>query len=86
MNLKRLFTDHPASVGETYGRHLLVACGFGARMVAAGCACLLHGVFPWLFRTTGSDTIRALHERMVLHRTRESAQASGAARASVRSR
>jgi hypothetical protein len=86
MNLKRLFTDHPASVGETYGQHLLMAFGFGARMVAAGCACLLHGVFPWLFRTTGSDAIRALHERMVLHRTRQGAQASGAARASAPSR
>ncbi len=86
MNPKRLFTDHPASVGETYGQHLLMATAFGARMVAAGCACLLHGVFPWLFRTTGSDAIRALHERMVLNRTRRGADAPGAAGASTPSR
>lgn len=83
MNLRRMFTDHPASVGETYGQHLLMAFAFGARMVIAGCACLLHGVFPWLFRTTGSDAIRALHERMVLHRTRRGAEASGTPRAAT---
>ncbi|MGD9886286.1 MAG: DUF6356 family protein [Reyranella sp.] len=28
----------------------------------------MHGIFPWLCLTRGSDTIRALHHRMVAHR------------------
>jgi hypothetical protein len=73
MKIARLFTDHPASVGESYLEHLAMAASFGAGMIAAGCACLLHGLCPWLFKTTGSDAIRALHERMVVNRARRGA-------------
>ena len=66
----RLFHDHPATVGETYLEHLETASFFGSRMIVAGCACMLHGVFPFLFVTTGSKTVKHLHERMITHRTR----------------
>lgn len=56
-----LFTDHPASVGESYGQHFRFATGIGARMVAGGMACIVHGLLPFLLQTTGSRTIRALH-------------------------
>jgi Family of unknown function (DUF6356) len=49
-----LFTKHPASVGETYFAHLGSAGGFGSRMITAGLACLVHGIFPFLFQRTGS--------------------------------
>ena len=68
-----VFTDHPRSVGETYSEHLQSASGFGLRMIAAGLACLAHGVFPFLFVTTGSKTVRHLHERMIAHRSRRAA-------------
>ncbi|MBV9992017.1 MAG: hypothetical protein JOZ72_12085 [Alphaproteobacteria bacterium] len=66
-----IFTDHPESVGETYGEHFLVASSFGGRMIVAGIACMLHGVFPFLFVTTGSKTVRHLHDSMITHRTRK---------------
>jgi hypothetical protein len=62
------FTAHPASVDETYVQHMAMAFGFGGRMLLGGLACLVHGVFPWLGLTRGSDTIRSLHQRMVTHR------------------
>jgi len=68
--VSRLFTDHPASVGETYGEHLLQASSFGTRMILAGLACLVHGLLPFLFVRTGSTAIAALHTRMVAHRRR----------------
>ena len=49
MNLIRAFTEHPASVGETYTEHLANAVCFGTRMMLAGIACLVHGVLPFLF-------------------------------------
>ena len=64
----RRFTDHPSSVNETYFQHMGMAFGFGGRMLLGGLACLVHGLFPWLCTTRGSDTIRGLHYRMVTHR------------------
>jgi hypothetical protein len=65
---RRLFIDHPASVGETYVEHLITASRFGAKMVFAGAACIIHGVLPAIFKTRGSDAICVLHERMVVNR------------------
>lgn len=66
----RLFIDHPRSVGETYLQHMGTAGRFGSRMVVAGLACMLHGIFPFLFVKTGSNTVRTLHDNMVLNRRR----------------
>jgi hypothetical protein len=68
--ISQLFTDHPRSVGETYAQHMASAGRFGCRMILAGIACLLHGVFPFLFVKTGSDTVRSLHDNMVVNRRR----------------
>ncbi len=68
--LTALFRDHPASVGETYWEHLLHAAGFGARMIAGGIACILHGVLPFLFVKTGSRQIQTLHGRMITNRSK----------------
>ncbi|WP_189047411.1 DUF6356 family protein [Aliidongia dinghuensis] len=60
----RLFTEHPASVGETYFEHMRFASRTGAMMIAGGCACLIHGLLPFLCTTTGSRTIRTLAARL----------------------
>ena len=75
MSLRNLFTDHPASVGESYWQHLGAAWGFSWRMMVASLACLVHALLPFLFVKTGSQAITQLHDRMVVNRHR---QASGA--------
>ena len=70
MSLIRAFTDHPASVGESYGEHMGQALYFGTRMVFAGIACLVHAALPFLFVRTASHAISELNERMILKRTR----------------
>jgi hypothetical protein len=67
-----LFTAHPASVGETYVQHMGSASFFGSRMILAGLACMLHGLLPFLFTSTGRQTIEMLHDRMVVNRHRQS--------------
>lgn len=67
--LRKAFTEHPASVGETYGEHFAHATGFGLRMVLGGFACMLHGLLPFLFVRTGSEQIATLHDRMVVNRS-----------------
>ena len=66
----RLFTDHPASVDETYGQHLMQALGFGLRMIWGGIVCFVNALIPGAFCTKGSDMICELHERMVVNRRR----------------
>jgi hypothetical protein len=73
MSFHRLFTEHPESVGETYGEHLVRAWWFGGRMVVAGLACMLHALVPFLFVHTGSEAIDELHTRMQATRRRVAA-------------
>jgi len=68
MSILRAFTDHPASVGESYGEHMGRALYFGTRMVLAGLACLVHAFLPFLFVRTGSGAIAELNDRMVRRR------------------
>jgi hypothetical protein len=72
--MRRLFTEHPASVGETYAQHMRSAFGFAATMLVASLACFIHGILPWTFRTTGSRAIAELNDRMIRHRHRGGAQ------------
>ena len=70
MSFHRMFTEHPESVGETYGEHLVRAWWFGGRMVVAGLACMLHALLPFIFVHTGSEAIDDLHARMQATRRR----------------
>jgi Family of unknown function (DUF6356) len=70
MNVLRAFTEHPASVGETYLEHLGCALGFAVRMMLGGIACAIHAVLPFLFVRTGSGVVIDLYDRMVVNRRR----------------
>lgn len=65
----KAFTQHPETVGESYFEHLGSAWGFAFTMAVGAAACLLHGLFPFAFQSSGSRRIRELYERMVTHRT-----------------
>ena len=62
--MKHHFTDHPASVGETYTEHMAFAAATGGRMILGGVACILHGLLPFCFTSTGSRIIAELSARM----------------------
>lgn len=70
MDLLRAFSEHPASVGETYSEHMGRAACFGFRMIGAGVACLVHALLPFLFVRTGSSAITELSDRMLVNRQR----------------
>jgi hypothetical protein len=75
----RRLTTHLDVVDETYAQHFRHATSFALEMFAAGLACLVHAVLPFLFERTGSDCIRRLHERMVVNRHRLTARREGQA-------
>ena len=66
--MKRLFTEHPASVEETYLEHMGMALGFSRSLIWAAFVTLVHAFLPFLFESTGSNKINELHHRMVTHR------------------
>ena len=70
MSLKARFTDHPASVDETYGEHFLTAMGFAWSMLVAAFCCAVHAALPFCFEKTGSACITGLHDKMVTNRRR----------------
>ncbi len=68
--MKKLFTDHPASVGENYLEHLIAAMSFSFALLIAALVCLVHALLPFLFVKTGSQRVIALYEKMVTNRDR----------------
>ena len=67
---RRLITDHPASVNESYWQHFGNAMGFGFRMIWGGIVCLIHALIPGVYCTKASAMIGELHERMITNRRR----------------
>ena len=70
MSLKAKFTEHPATVGESYGEHFVSAMGFSLSMLKAAFCCGLHAILPFAFEKTGSECITGLYDRMVTNRSR----------------
>jgi Family of unknown function (DUF6356) len=62
--ISKLFTDHPRTIGETYGEHARTAFSFGWRMAVGGIACMVHAVVPGLFIKTASRTVVQLDAEM----------------------
>lgn len=83
MSLKAKFTEHPATVGETYGEHFVTASGFSISMLKAAFCCGVHALLPFAFEKTGSECITELYDRMVTNRSRLEAAKQAAAESSA---
>lgn len=55
--MKNIFTSHPHSIGESYFQHFRFATHFGLHMIWGGFFCLIHAIFPFIFKTTGSTIL-----------------------------
>ncbi len=82
MRIIRAFTEHPATVGESYLEHLRVALGFSLSMIRGAICCAIHAFLPFLFEKTGSCAIEDLHQRMVKQRDKSPSTAVPLARRS----
>jgi hypothetical protein len=68
---RRLFLDHPASVGESYAEHFRVAAGFGWAMLGGALGAFAHALVPALCQRTGSTVVKRLHHRLTADPQRE---------------
>ncbi len=64
-----LFTSHPHSLGETYGQHFRYAMLTGLKITFAGLACIIHSIFPFMFITTASDSLKEIHQNIADRKT-----------------
>ncbi len=69
---KKLFTEHPNSVDETYFEHLWFAGICSLRLILAGCACLIHSFLPFLFKKVASNTIMEYYDKACRNREDQS--------------
>lgn len=76
MTIQKLFTDHPASVNESYVEHMEMSGTFAFWLFVAGFCAAVHAVLPFLFEKTGSRIITRLHRRMVTGRVTKPTPAS----------
>ncbi len=73
----KFFTQHPASVGETYFQHFCVAFSFAWALFGAAFAALAHAFLPACFEKTASLKITELHNRMVHNRQKQNTNNHG---------
>lgn len=58
--MKNPFTRHPHEVGESYFMHMKSAFGYSIKLFLLSFVVLGHGIFPFLFITTTSDSIKEM--------------------------
>ena len=80
MDLRRLFTAHPESVGESYAEHMRVALSFALPLAGAAFAAFVHAFLPFCFEKTASGTVRRLYGRMTSRQPRPALATSAADR------
>ena len=57
------FTDHPASVDETYAEHFRFALGFSGTLFLAAGAALIHAILPFCCEKTASRIVARLYAK-----------------------
>jgi hypothetical protein len=62
--VERLFLEHPRALGMSWAGHGVGAVAIGARLVGAGCACLVHAIVPGVFTQTAGKTVTNMYDHM----------------------
>tara|TARA_E500000305_G_C3973855_1_gene213321 strand:- start:407 stop:652 length:246 start_codon:yes stop_codon:yes gene_type:complete len=66
-SIKKLFTEHPNSIGETYLEHMTQAMKVACKCQVAAVTQLLHAVFPFIKPPLNTDVcsmINYLHAKI----------------------
>lgn len=63
--MKNWLTKHLSDINESYFLHMKHALFFGFSMLVGGLACIIHGIFPFLFQKTASNILLRLMYQFV---------------------
>lgn len=61
---RRLFTDHPRSLGMSWAGHGAGAVKIGAELIGAGCAAIVHAAVPGWFTETAGRTVTRIYDHI----------------------
>ena len=61
---RRLFTDHPRSLGMSWAVHGIGAARIGLTLIGAGIACVIHSIVPGWFTHTAGKTVSDIYGDM----------------------
>ncbi len=62
--IRRLFMEHPRSLGMSWAGHGAGAVKIGAELIGAGCACIVHAAVPGWFTQTAGKTVTRVYDHM----------------------
>jgi len=61
---RRLFTDHPRTLGMSWAQHGAGAAKIAFVLIGAGLACLVHSIVPGWFTQTAGKTVTEVYGDM----------------------
>jgi hypothetical protein len=62
--IRRLFAEHPRSLGMTWAGHGLGAVKIGAELIGAGCAAMIHAAVPGWFTDTAGRSVTRIYDHI----------------------
>ena len=65
--ISKIFFEHPTSNKMTYKQHLYNSWTMAFKMLLGFIVLFIHGVWPILFKKTGSNIIKELHKKVLLN-------------------
>ena len=60
--VSNLFVKHPNENGLTYLQHFCVSFIIGKTFIIASIFAFIHAVFPFMFETSSTDTLKYLND------------------------
>ena len=62
--VRRLFLDHPRSLGMSWAGHGAGALKIGTELIGAGCAAMVHAAVPGWFTETAGRTVTRIYDHI----------------------
>ncbi|MFL6751868.1 MAG: DUF6356 family protein [Sphingomicrobium sp.] len=62
--IRRLFVEHPRSLGMSWAAHGAGAVKIGAELIGAGCAAIVHAAVPGLFTDTAGKSVTRIYDHI----------------------
>lgn len=64
LNLLKIFTAHPKSVGMTYQQHMHGSLNYSKQLLTASYKAFIHAFLPFMYETSTTDTIKNIQDDM----------------------
>ena len=62
--VRRLFIDHPGSLGMSWTEHGIGAVKIGGELIGAGCAAIIHAIVPGWFTETAGKSVTRIYDHI----------------------